>query len=230
MRNIQKLVFGLYVGIACLTLVFQAYIRMSQCAGTAACTLSIGKGAIWSAAWPASWAVFAYGRVNGGEHAALEAGQAAKGAVDAEWYLSQYPDVRAAVQSGQFKSAEEHYRTIGFKEKRLPTKPKVDVNGGEHAALEADQAAKVAVDAEWYLSQYPDVRAAVQSGQFKSAEEHYRTIGFKEKRFPTKPKVDEEFYLRTNPDVAAAVRSGKFTSGYEHYFTNGYREGRKPLP
>ena len=166
MRNIQKLVFGLYVGIACLTLVFQAYIRMSQCAGTAACTLSIGKAAIWSAAWPASWAVFAYGRVN----------------------------------------------------------------GGEHAALEADQAAKVAVDAEWYLSQYPDVRSAVQSGQFTSAEEHYRTFGFKEKRLPTKPKVDEEFYLRTNPDVAAAVRSGKFKSGYEHYFTNGYREGRKPFP
>ena len=166
MRNSRKFVFGLYVGIACLTLAFNTYIRTSQCAGTAACTLSIGKGAIWSAAWPASWAVYADG-----------------------W-----------------------------------------VNGGERAALDADQTANAAVDAEWYLSQYPDVRAAVQSGQFKSAEEHYRTIGFKEKRFPTKPKVDEEFYLRTNPDVAAAVRSGKFTSGYEHYFTNGYREGRKPLP
>src|ERR1039458_1503770 len=166
MKNIGKLILGLYVGIACLMLVFQAYIRVSQCAGTATCALSIGKRAIWSAAWPASWAGYAYGQVN----------------------------------------------------------------GGEHAALDADQAAKVAVDAEWYLSQYPDVRAAIQDGRVKSAEEHYRTNGFKEKRLPTKPKVDEEFYLRTNPDVAAAVRSGKFKSGYEHYLTNGYREGRKPLP
>src|ERR1039458_191110 len=125
MKNIGKLILGLYVGIACLMLVFQAYIRVSQCAGTATCALSIGKRAIWSAAWPASWAGYAYGQVNGGEHAALDADQAAKVAVDAEWYLSQYPDVRAAIQDGRVKSAEEHYRTNGFKEKRLPTKPKV---------------------------------------------------------------------------------------------------------
>ena len=77
MKNIRKLIFGLYVGIACFTLAFQSHIRLSECAGTAACTLSIGKGAIWSAAWPASWAGYAYGQVNGGEHAALEADQAA---------------------------------------------------------------------------------------------------------------------------------------------------------
>lgn len=162
MKNSKKVVFGIYVGIACLTLAFQTYIRTSQCAGAAACTLSIGKGTVWSAAWPASWAVYAYG-----------------------W---------------------------------------------ERSAREADQAAKVVVDSEWYLSQYPDVRAAIQSGRFKSAEEHYRTSGYKEKRLPTKPKVDEQFYLQTNPDVAAAVRSGQFKSGYEHYVTNGYREGRKPVP
>ena len=96
--------------------------------------------------------------------------------------------------------------------------------------VSGDQAANAAVDAEWYLSQYPDVRAAVQNGQFKSAEEHYRTYGFKEKRLPARPKFDEEFYLRANPDVAAAVQNGQFKSGYEHYVTNGYREGRKPLP
>jgi hypothetical protein len=87
-----------------------------------------------------------------------------------------------------------------------------------------------AVDAEWYLSQYPDVRAAVQDGRIKSAEEHYRIYGFKEKRLPARPKFDEEFYLRANPDVAAAVRNGQFKSGFEHYVVYGYREGRKPLP
>jgi hypothetical protein len=162
MRNNRNFVFGLYVAIVCLTLAFQTYIRLPQCAGTTTCAVSLGKGAIWSAAWPAYWGIFAYGWVNSDE--------------------------------------------------------------------QADQAQNAAVDAEWYLSQYPDVRAAVQDGRFKSAEDHYRNNGFKEKRLPAKPKVDEEFYLRTNPDVAAAVRSGQFKSGYEHYVTYGYLEGRKPSP
>lgn len=161
MRSNRGLVFGLYVGIACLTLAFQIPNRLSQCAGAAACTLSIGKGTIWSSAWPAYWSVYTYGWISSGPNAA---------------------------------------------------------------------AANVAVDEEWYLSQYPDVRAAVQDGRFKSAEDHYRKNGFKEKRLPAKPKVDEEFYLRINPDVADAVRSGQFKSGYEHYFKFGHLEGRKPSP
>lgn len=98
------------------------------------------------------------------------------------------------------------------------------------ADADSDTNRNAAVDSEWYLAQYPDVRAAVQSGKIKSAEEHYRSNGYLEKRFPSKPKVDEQYYLRANPDVAAAVKKGQFESGYQHYFNNGYREGRKPSP
>ena len=37
---------------------------------------------------------------------------------DEEFYLDYYPDVRQAVERGDFKSAKEHYRRIGFKEGR----------------------------------------------------------------------------------------------------------------
>lgn len=158
MKNGWKLVIGLYVAIACITLVSETSDRMSRCARPAACALSFGRGAIWSAAWPAFWIGYAY-----------------------DWAVS-------------------------------------------------GQAPDAAVDAEWYLSQYPDVRDAVQNGQIKSAEDHFRTYGFKEKRLPARPNFDEAFYLRTNPDVADAVQRGQYKSGFEHYLVKGYIEGRKPLP
>lgn len=158
MGKIQKLVLVLYVAAGCLTFASQGYVRLPRCAGVAACSASLAMGAIWSAAWPTYWAVYAYG---------------------------------------------------GFP---------------------ADQAAYTTVDADWYLAQYPDVRAAVQTGRFRSAKDHYRKDGFKENRLPVRPQVDEEYYLQANPDVAEAVRAGKVKSGYDHYLAFGYAERRKPSP
>ena len=84
------------------------------------------------------------------------------------------------------------------------------------------------VDEEWYLSQYPDVRAAVQAGRVKSASSHYRRSGYAKKCLPSKPVVDEAWYLQTYPDVAAAIREGRETSAYDHFVKHGYREGRTP--
>jgi hypothetical protein len=85
-------------------------------------------------------------------------------------------------------------------------------------------------DEEWYLSQYPDVRAAVQSGHLKSGFEHYRHQGILEKRLPAKPVVNEAWYLRVYPEVAQAIREGRETSAYDHFVGKGYREGRAPRP
>jgi hypothetical protein len=82
------------------------------------------------------------------------------------------------------------------------------------------------VDEEWYLSQYPDVRAAVSDGRTKSASSHYRGHGYAERRLPSKPVVDEAWYLRTYPDVAVAIREGREMSAYDHFVKLGYREGR----
>jgi hypothetical protein len=85
-------------------------------------------------------------------------------------------------------------------------------------------------DEEWYLSQYPDVRAEIQSGTLKSGLEHYRRYGILENRLPAKPVVNEAWYLRAYPDVARAIREGRETTAYDHFVKQGYREGRAPRP
>jgi hypothetical protein len=89
---------------------------------------------------------------------------------------------------------------------------------------------KPELDEEWYLSQYPDVQAAIQSGLLKSALEHYRRHGILEKRLPSKPVVNEAWYLRAYPDVAQAIRERREMSAYDHFVKYGYREGRAPRP
>jgi hypothetical protein len=54
---------GIYLGFALATLVFQIWWRAQQCAGTDACLPSYVKAVVWSAIWPASWAVFLAGVV-----------------------------------------------------------------------------------------------------------------------------------------------------------------------
>jgi hypothetical protein len=39
---------------------------------------------------------------------------------DEKWYLETYPDIAAAVESGEIPSAERHFRDIGYFEGRLP--------------------------------------------------------------------------------------------------------------
>ena len=152
MRKTLKVLIGLYVGAACLTLIFQTYVRSSQCAGLSNCGFSLARGAAWSVIWPAFWA--------------------------------------------------------------------------EYDAASAD----VSVDAEWYLSQYPDARAGIQDGRFKSALDHYRAYGYFEKRLPSKPVINEAWYLRRYPDVAQAIQEGRETTAYNHFIKYGYLEGRIPRP
>jgi hypothetical protein len=64
---------GMYAGAALLTLGFQTYVRLEQCSGYRACTISVVKGAVWSTIWPASWPVFVSGlkrRTATGDHPA----------------------------------------------------------------------------------------------------------------------------------------------------------------
>ena len=98
-------------------------------------------------------------------------------------------------------------------------------------------------DPQEYLSRYPDVAAAVQSGQVPSAMFHYMNWGMNEGRAPNATatgggpnylgsalagKLNEQNYLRSNPDVAAAVQSGQLPNAYAHFMPFGLREGRSP--
>jgi hypothetical protein len=54
-------VVGMYVGAAMVTLGFQTWVRLDQCPSVAPCAVSLAKGVVWSAIWPASWAVYVAG-------------------------------------------------------------------------------------------------------------------------------------------------------------------------
>jgi hypothetical protein len=57
----NQLWLTLYGVMAVLSLIFQIYVRSSQCALD--CALSYAKAVVWSAIWPASWIVYLAGIV-----------------------------------------------------------------------------------------------------------------------------------------------------------------------
>jgi FKBP-type peptidyl-prolyl cis-trans isomerase len=83
-------------------------------------------------------------------------------------------------------------------------------------------------DENYYLSQNPDVAAAVAAGKIASGYDHYIQFGQFENRSPS-PYWNEKYYLAMNPDVAAAVAAGKISSGFMHYYLYGQYENRPGL-
>lgn len=81
-------------------------------------------------------------------------------------------------------------------------------------------------DEEFYLSQYPDIKAAVEAGEITDPRSHFVQDGYFEGRFWANPNVDEKFYGTTYPDVAQAITQGVIGSGREHYLRTGAYEGR----
>lgn len=84
-------------------------------------------------------------------------------------------------------------------------------------------------DENFYLSNYPDVQAAVDAGNFSSGLEHFQQYGLAAGRVVVSPLYNEESYLQTNPDVAAAVAAGAFSSGLQHFIQFGEAAGRSGL-
>lgn len=130
-----------------------------------------------------------------------------------DYYLTNYPDVKTAVQAGVFSSGLAHFQSVGITEGRTLISPSFD---------EAT-----------YLAKYGDVAAAVKSGTFKSGLQHFIQFGETEGRsgVPTGGPdpvtfFNERAYLTNNLDVANAVRLGTFKSGLEHYQKYGQFEGR----
>jgi hypothetical protein len=130
--------------------------------------------------------------------------------VDEDWYLSEYPDVRAGVENGELSSAAEHYQRTGFLEGRLPSKPVIDEG--------------------WYQRTYPDVASGVADGKISNATEHYIRSGYLEGRLPSEPTVDEDWYKAANPDVADGIASGELPDAKSHFISRGYLEGRAARP
>ncbi|MGL5193567.1 MAG: SGNH/GDSL hydrolase family protein [Chroococcales cyanobacterium] len=124
---------------------------------------------------------------------------------DEGFYLSRNSDVAAAVASGIFSSAAQHFFAFGEQENRDPS-----------AFFQTD----------YYLSQNPDVAAAISPTL--TAFDHFINFGYREGRDPTR-FFNTNFYAQTNPDVAEAVLQDPLTGFFAHYITFGAEEGRSPV-
>ncbi|MGA7386138.1 MAG: hypothetical protein WBW81_16015 [Methylocella sp.] len=144
---------------------------------------------------------------------------------DREWYLEQYPDVRA----GEL-DPYDHYLRHGAAEGRDPSplfdtswylqqNPCVKDSGENPLVHFYSVGAKEGrdpiplFDVKWYLEQNPDVRE-----EGVNPLKHFIEHGAKEGRSPH-PLFDSNFYFKKNPDAAA---SG--TNPLVHYLLHGAKE------
>ena len=88
---------------------------------------------------------------------------------------------------------------------------------------------EISVDADWYLSTYPDAKKDIEAGIYTDALDHYLRVGIREGRFALEPVVSEDFYRSLYPDVDQAINDGVVQSAQQHYTTWGYRERRTPV-
>lgn len=164
---------------------------------------------------------------------------------DSEFYLSQNPDVAAAIEAGLFESAEQHFNQFGFSEGRDPNpyfdtsfyleqNPDVAAAGinplnhfNQFGETEG-RSPNAIFNPTYYLEQNPDVAASGISPFL-----HFINHGAGEGRSPnasvasqTSEGFDEAAYLAANPDIADAVANGTLSSGFEHWLLFGFDEGR----
>ncbi|MEG4630232.1 calcium-binding protein [Microcoleus sp. AR_TQ3_B6] len=171
---------------------------------------------------------------------------------DEQYYLSQYPWVKPAIDAGIIKSGREHFEKFGqaagltkisryfdedtYLERNPDLKPFVRTfnpnapfaTGLDHFIQYGYEEGRTRVspeyDEDFYLANNQDLLPFVQNGTFKNGYQHFIKFGNKERRFAT--SFGENLYLFENPDIAPFVYSGALTSGREHYFKFGQFEGR----
>ncbi len=131
---------------------------------------------------------------------------------ESAYYLTQNPDVAAAVDAGTIPSAKWHFENFGAAEGRNPN---------------------ATFNTAYYLEANPDVAEAAAAGIINPFE-HFLQYGAAEGRAPnaTLESVaagfDEQAYLEANTDVATAVENGVFESGYQHWVVYGQFEESRP--
>lgn len=121
---------------------------------------------------------------------------------DANYYSSQYSDLKAAYGTDEAKLLE-HFKNSGAKEGRVMS-PILDVVA--------------------YRNAYPDLNAAF-GDNWDAYVDHYLTNGIREKRM-SGVKFDLIDYAAKNPDVKAAFGED-YAAIAEHYLECGIKEGRK---
>ena len=139
-------------------------------------------------------------------------------------YLDAYPDVRAAVLQKTVGSGQEHYQRYGRAEGRQASFSPVPVPSVPLGTF----------DEAWYLSNNPDVAAAVAAGTCRSGYEHWMTGGGRTEGRIAPPDYsegdafDEAFYLRAYPMASQDIAAGRAADAQEHYDRLGRVRGYLP--
>jgi hypothetical protein len=175
---------------------------------------------------------------------------------DAQFYLSSYPDLRAAFGSN-YQAAQNHWNTYGLREGRrgsrefdvvyyLQAYPDLKAAFGSNYAaardhwvsygIEEGRRGSREVDAAFYLNKYPDLRKAY-GYDYRGALLHWATFGLKEQR-QASADFSVAHYFARYPDLRAAygfpvsftryVNDG--TLGFQHWVSTGIRERRNGRP
>jgi hypothetical protein len=80
-------------------------------------------------------------------------------------------------------------------------------------------------DEEFYLSTYPDVKRAVETGRsFKSGLDHYSVTGFYAGRLPF--SFNRVEYVIKYPQAAVAIANGAYMNPLHHYIETTHQEAR----
>ncbi|MCU0545953.1 MAG: calcium-binding protein [Oscillatoriaceae cyanobacterium Prado104] len=130
---------------------------------------------------------------------------------DEQYYLSQYPWLKSAIDAGIITSGREHFEKFG----------------------QAAGLTRISryFDEETYLDRNPDVASFVRTetnsdAPFASGLDHFIQFGWEEGRAGVSPNYDEAFYLANNPDILPFIQNGTFKNGYQHFVKFRVRERR----
>lgn len=137
---------------------------------------------------------------------------------DTAFYLAQNPDVAAAIASGQFGSALDHFNRYGVSENRAPNATILNAATGQGRAAVGSDAYNFNMNNpvgglldDWgadYLAANPDVLAAVRGGQFGSALDHFTKTGKAEGR-----SWGSGYTVANNPATGAPTYGGPAYAG-----------------
>jgi hypothetical protein len=132
---------------------------------------------------------------------------------DEQYYLSQYPWVKPAIDAGIIKSGREHFEKFG----------------------QAGGLTKISryFDEDTYLDRNPELKPFVRTpnnpnAPFATGLDHFIQFGYEEGRTRVSAEYDEAFYVASNRDLQPFIQNGTFKNGYQHFIEFGIKDGRSP--
>jgi hypothetical protein len=143
---------------------------------------------------------------------------------DEQYYLSQYPWLKPAIDAGIIKSGREHFEKFG----QAAGLTKISRYFDEYIyILNNPDIAPFVRTIDPSLA--PFLRTVNPNAPFATGLDHFIQFGYDEggRRTQVSLEYNEDFYLANNPELRSFIGPDKpFKSGYQHFIQFGSKEGR----